>query len=146
MKGYDVTERLEYREVGKNICDDPEKLFRESVREDFSWWRPKKRLLLDPTPWISDLARHRWHRRPFNPDEEIDAVRRLQADRLAHDKLSLTHSVGTRLTDLQRNRFVELRFSTILASRPIWRWVLRLMTLGLTIPPTLLAHADEVIQ
>src|SRR5262249_18223941 len=102
MKGYDVTERLEYREVGKNICDDPEKLFRESVREDFSWWRPKKRLLLDPTPWISDLARHGWHRRPFNPDEEIDAVRRLQADRLAHDKLSLTHSVGTRLTDLQR--------------------------------------------
>jgi hypothetical protein len=64
---------------GSIRLDDPEKLFQESVERDFDWWRPKSRLLLDPTPCISDLASHRWRRSPFSPDEEIDAVRRIQS-------------------------------------------------------------------
>jgi hypothetical protein len=71
---------------GSIRLDNREQLFQESG-ESFSWWRPKKLLRLDPTPFISDLVVHRWHRRPFSPDEEIVAVRQLQADRLAYDKL-----------------------------------------------------------
>ena len=73
--------------IESNFLDDPEKLFRESVEQNFNWWRPKKCLRLDPTPWISDLASHRWRRPPFSPDEELDAVRRLHSDRIAYDKL-----------------------------------------------------------
>ena len=51
-------------------------------------YQAKSLLRLDPTPWISDLVVHRWHRRPFSSDEEIDAVGRLKAgERLAYDKL-----------------------------------------------------------
>jgi hypothetical protein len=72
---------------GSIRLDNREQLFQASVRESFSWWRPKKLRRLDPTPFISDLVVHRWHRRPFNPDEEIVAVRQLQADRLAYNRL-----------------------------------------------------------
>ena len=73
---------------GSVRLDDPEKLFQESIKQSFAWWRPKKLLRLDPTPWISDLVVHRWRRPPFSPDEEIDAVCRLRAgERLAYDKL-----------------------------------------------------------
>jgi hypothetical protein len=68
--------------------DNRKQLFQESVRESFSWWRPRKLLRLDPTPFISDLVAHRWRRRPFSPDEEIDVVGRLKAgERLAYDRL-----------------------------------------------------------
>jgi hypothetical protein len=58
--------------------DDPEKLFQESVKESFAWWRPKKLRCDDPTPCISNLVAHRWRRPPFSPNEELDAVRRIQ--------------------------------------------------------------------
>jgi hypothetical protein len=69
--------------------DDREQLVRDSVRQSFSWWRPKQLGRDDPTPFISDLTQHRWYRRaPFDPAEEIDAVRRLQAgEPLAYDRL-----------------------------------------------------------
>ena len=113
MEGDGVTDPEFLDDPGKYF-DDPEKLFQESVERDFYWWRPKKLLRLDPTPWISDLAAHRWYRRPFTPDEEIDAVRRLQADRLAYDKLPLTHSVGTRLTTLER-KVLQVALDKLLA-------------------------------
>jgi hypothetical protein len=53
---------------------DAEQLFRESVRESFNWWRPRELLRLNG-PAINDLVAHRWYRRPFDPAEEIDAVR-----------------------------------------------------------------------
>jgi hypothetical protein len=59
--------------------DDPEKLFQESVKESFAWWRPKKLRCDDSTPCISNLVAHRWRRPPFSPDEELDAVRRIQS-------------------------------------------------------------------
>ena len=59
------------------FLDDPEALVRDSVRESFSWWRPKKCLLLDPTPCISDLVTHRWYGAP-GPAEQILSLRRIQ--------------------------------------------------------------------
>ena len=64
---------------GSIRLDDPEKLFQESVERSFDWWRPKNFRCDDPTPCVSDLASHRWQRSPFSPDEEIDAVRRIQS-------------------------------------------------------------------
>jgi len=64
---------------GSIRLDNRERLFQESVRASFSWWRPKKLLRLDPTPCVSDLTSHRWTRPPFSPDEELDAVRRIQS-------------------------------------------------------------------
>ena len=94
--------------------DDREKLFQESVERDFYWWRPEPRPGQNAAPWISDLAQHRWYRRPFTPDEELAAVRWLQADRLAYDKLPLTHSVGTRLTALER-KVLQVAYDKLLA-------------------------------
>jgi hypothetical protein len=112
--GYDVTD-AEFLPDPAKFFEDRERLFREGVRESFVWWRSKKLLRLDPTPWISDLAQHRWRRPPFNPDGEIDAVRQLQADRLAYEKLPLTHSVGTRLTTLQR-KVLQVAYDKLLAN------------------------------
>ena len=45
----------------------------------FDPYEAKPLLRLDPTPWVSDLVVHRWRRASFSPDEEIDAVRRIQS-------------------------------------------------------------------
>jgi hypothetical protein len=67
--------------------DDPEVLLRESVRESFSWWRPKS-LPRFNGPAINDLVVHRWHGPLLTASAEIDIVRRVQArERLAFDKL-----------------------------------------------------------
>jgi hypothetical protein len=73
---------------GSIRLDNREQLFQESIRESFSWWRPKKLLRLDPTPFISDLVVHRWHGPLLNPEQEADIVRRVQArEGLAFNKL-----------------------------------------------------------
>jgi hypothetical protein len=98
---YDVTERLEHREVPKNILDDPQRLSRSnlnvwidcgiprrvSIWMDFRWRRPKP-LPRFNGPAINDLVVHRWHGPLLNRDQEVDIVRRVQArEGLAFDEL-----------------------------------------------------------
>ena len=58
--------------------DDREQIVRDSVGESFSCWRPRALPRLNG-PAINDLVAHRWYRPPLSPDEEIDAVRRIQS-------------------------------------------------------------------
>jgi hypothetical protein len=58
--------------------DDREQLVRDRIRESFSWWRPRALPCLSG-PCINDLVAHRWYRPPLSPDQEIDAVRRIQS-------------------------------------------------------------------
>jgi Sigma-70 region 2 len=100
---YDVTERLEHREVPKNILDDPERLARSnqcnlniwialhglpwriSLWMDPRWWRPKP-LPRANGPAINDLVAHRWRSPLLTREQEADIVRRVR-EPMAFDKL-----------------------------------------------------------
>jgi hypothetical protein len=58
--------------------DDRERLFQDSVRESFSWWRPKPRPRLGG-PSINDLAAHRWRLPIPAAADEIELIRRIRS-------------------------------------------------------------------
>ena len=83
VEGDSVTEpkrHLEYRFVAP--------LVRVSVWVTYDWWQPKPLPGQNAKRVVKNLATHRWHGPPLGPDEEIDAVRRVQTrEKLAFDKL-----------------------------------------------------------
>jgi hypothetical protein len=70
-----------------DFLDDPERLFRESIRQSFSWWRPRSLPRFGP-PSINDLVVHRWRGTILAPGQEVEIVGRVQArEGMAFDKL-----------------------------------------------------------
>jgi hypothetical protein len=72
---------------GSVRLDNREQLVRESIRESFSWWRPRS-LPRFSGPAINDLVAHRWHGKPLTPEQEVAITCRVQArEGMAFDKL-----------------------------------------------------------
>ena len=81
----DDPEKLFRGGPGALRLDDIEKLVRESVKESFSWFRPKALPRLNG-PSINDLVVNRWHSHSRTPEQEV--IRCVQARKgMAYDEL-----------------------------------------------------------
>ena len=92
--------------------DDPEKLFRASVRESFSWWRPRA-LPRFSGPCINNLVTYRWHGRSRIP--ELELIRRVQARQgMAYDELlARYHRKVLKVADGHMPRYWRARRSSL---------------------------------
>jgi hypothetical protein len=93
--------------------DNAEQLVRDSVRESFSWWRPKPCLPRSDPPCINDLATHRWYGR--SPIPELEVIRRVQArEGMAYDELlARYHRTVLKVADGHMPRYWRARRSSL---------------------------------
>jgi hypothetical protein len=102
------------RYSGRSIrLDDREQLAQESIRESFSWWRPRPCLPRSDPPCINDLVVHRWYGRSPIPDLEV--IRRVQArEGMAYDELlARYHRTVLKVANVHMSRYWRARRSPL---------------------------------